>query len=70
MIKVAPKEYHINCLYDEAILYCFQLNIDGNTGWRLPTRDEYNEFRDIPPFSMTSDYHLEVTATCVPVKDI
>lgn len=27
--------------YDEAILYCFSLNIDGKIGWRMPTKSEY-----------------------------
>jgi hypothetical protein len=27
--------------YNDAILYCFSLNIDGKIGWRLPTLDEY-----------------------------
>jgi hypothetical protein len=27
--------------YNDAILYCFSLNIDGKIGWRMPTLDEY-----------------------------
>ena len=27
--------------YDEAVMYCFALNINGKIGWRLPTYDEY-----------------------------
>jgi hypothetical protein len=43
MIEIAPKEYHIRCTYNEAILYCFSLNIDGKTCWRLPRLDEKSE---------------------------
>jgi hypothetical protein len=35
-IEIAPLEYYIVCFYDEAMLYCFQLEIDGKRGWRLP----------------------------------
>lgn len=27
--------------YDEAIMFCFSLDIDGKKGWRLPTRSEW-----------------------------
>ena len=36
-IEIAPEEYwqdRLNWL--DAKLYCFSLNIDGKTGWRLP----------------------------------
>ena len=29
--------------YDNAILYCFSVNIDGKIGWRMPTFYEYIE---------------------------
>jgi formylglycine-generating enzyme required for sulfatase activity len=29
--------------YDEALMYCFMLEVDGERGWRLPTHDEYND---------------------------
>lgn len=38
--EVAPIEYQIRVTHTEAILYCFSLNIDGKTGWRLPTFEE------------------------------
>lgn len=38
--EVAPLEYQIQVTHDEAIMYCFSLNIDGKTGWRLPTFEE------------------------------
>jgi hypothetical protein len=40
MIERAPEEYHKTLTYEEALLYCFSLNIDGKTGWRLPTLRE------------------------------
>ena len=41
--EIAPKESEIEANWDDARLYCFSLNIDGKTGWRLPTREELNE---------------------------
>ena len=42
--EIAPKltEAYIKN-WDDARLYCFSLNIDGKTGWRLPTKEELNE---------------------------
>jgi hypothetical protein len=41
--EIAPKETEIQANWDDARLYCFALNINGKTGWRLPTKDELNE---------------------------
>lgn len=41
--EVAPIEYRVRLTYDEAIMYCFSLNIDGKVGWRLPTLDEVGD---------------------------
>jgi hypothetical protein len=41
--EIAP--VWIKATWDEARLYCFALNIDGNTGWRLPTIAELHEMR-------------------------
>ena len=41
--EIAPKETEIKANWDDARLYCFALNIDGKTGWRLPTKEELNE---------------------------
>lgn len=39
-IEIAPTSE--NWLsYEEAVLYCFALNIDGKIGWRLPTDREF-----------------------------
>ena len=41
--EIAPKETMIRANWNDAKLYCFALNIDGKTGWRLPTKDELNQ---------------------------
>jgi hypothetical protein len=46
--EIAPKSTEIQANWDDARLYCFSLNIDGKTGWRLPTKEELSEI-----------YHLE-----------
>jgi hypothetical protein len=40
-LKLAPKEYHkFQMTLEEARMYCFSLMVDGEVGWRLPTRAE------------------------------
>ena len=39
--EIAPVEYFKKLTLAESQLYCFSLNIDAKTGWRLPTNDEY-----------------------------
>lgn len=76
-IEVAPEEYYIKCSYDEAMMYCFQLEIDSKTGWRLPTNNElfqniYNGIYaryDQPTWSILDSECVGV-ARCVPVRDI
>lgn len=41
--EVAPIEYRVMLTHEEAIMYCFSLNINGEVGWRLPTWDEVNK---------------------------
>ena len=41
--EIAPKETEIQATWDDARLYCFSLNIGGNAGWRLPTKEELTE---------------------------
>lgn len=42
-IELSPTQYETRLSWDNAIFYCFSLNIDGKTGWRLPTIDEITE---------------------------
>lgn len=39
-VELAPEEYRKPLTYEEAIMFCFALDIDGVTGWRMPTLDE------------------------------
>ena len=41
--EIAPKSTELRLTWDEAMLYCFSLEIDGKVGWRLPTKYELNE---------------------------
>lgn len=38
--EIAPKSTEVKLNWDDAKLYCFSLNIEGKTGWRLPTAEE------------------------------
>ena len=38
--EIAPKETEIQANWDDAKLYCFSLNTNNKTGWRLPTIEE------------------------------
>jgi hypothetical protein len=38
--EIAPNRAVKQLNLSDAILYCFSLNIDGVTGWRLPTNSE------------------------------
>ena len=77
MIKLAPKEYWKECLIEEAMLYCFVLNVDGQLGWRLPTAFEAKLQYDLIPETVavwsTSDLSYpwgEITFTVIPVRDL
>lgn len=69
-IEIAPKEYHIRCSYNDALLYCFQLEIDGKTGWRFPTYNEYVEEDIFGWYLSDEDRHLDSQYTIMPVRDI
>ena len=39
-IEISPKEYERTLSWDDAILYCQLLVIDGKDNWRLPNTNE------------------------------
>jgi hypothetical protein len=41
--EVAPKETEIQANWDDAKMYCLFLEVSGETGWRLPTKEELNQ---------------------------
>ena len=41
--EIAPKETEIQANWDDAKLYCFALNTNNKTGWRLPTEEELDQ---------------------------
>lgn len=47
MIELAPASTDVILNWKDANLYCFALNIDGKTGWRLPTMDEMIDISQI-----------------------
>lgn len=67
-IEFAPDYFWNYCTYEEAILYCFQLNIDDKIGWRLPT---YDEWLDYDIFS-DDDWYEQIDGInfIIPVRDI
>lgn len=43
-IEYSPEVYwHSFESYEEAMLYCFQLVIDGKVGWRNPSNEEFDK---------------------------
>ena len=71
MIELAPEEYRQLLPYNEAVMYCFSLNIDGKVGWRLPTRTEFLTRSDIFGWWYSHD---AITRTnrgiVIPVRDL
>jgi formylglycine-generating enzyme required for sulfatase activity len=41
--EIAPKSTEVQLNWEDAVAYCDSLNIDGESGWRLPMIDELNE---------------------------
>ena len=78
-IEVSPKEHWKYLTLEDAILYCFSLNIDNKIGWRLPTSREYEQTTGIPHFALhqaefnrmsKSQLNYDIPLRIVPVRDI
>jgi hypothetical protein len=69
--EMAPKETEIQANWDDANLYCFSLNIDGKTGWRLPTKDELNQIYESENDFVGNNYwsSTEGRGNCTWVQD-
>lgn len=52
--EIAPKSTEIRANWNDARFYCFALNINGKTGWRLPTKEELAEI-----YSSQNDFSRE-----------
>lgn len=67
--EIAPKTTEIQANWDSAVVYCFSLNIDGKTGWRLPNRIEllniYKEENDFDYVFYLSSTKTETDKTWV-----
>lgn len=58
MIEFAPEEYWIDLNWYDAKVYCFALNIDGKTGWRLPTVEEFAEWIEHSEYAGIQDFKV------------
>jgi hypothetical protein len=84
MIEIAPNEYWKYLTLEDAVLYCFSLNIDNKIHWRLPTEEEFydkiigldggawdqSEFVDREELRTTKLLRRYSTHKCIPVRDI
>jgi hypothetical protein len=71
-VQIAPVDYWQALRFDDARLYCFSLNIDGKTGWRLPTKEELIRIlstHDTENYTLywaqEDDCHRDTMADCV-----
>ena len=68
IFEIAPKWTEITATWYDAKLYCFTLNIDGKTGWRLPTKEEldqiYRSKNDFVGISYWSSTERDCDAWC------
>ena len=59
-----------NFTYNEAVVYCFFLEIHGKKGWRLPTKQEYNSSNNIWGWYQDDErQHLLTLYRITPVRD-
>jgi hypothetical protein len=68
-IEIGPASSHA-MRYDEAVLYCFILEIDGKIGWRIPTRDEHLASNAIGWYVHDKAQHFGDLYQVTPVRDL
>lgn len=74
--EICPKEYWLkNCTFEEAVLYCFRLDIDGKKGWVMPYRNDLSLGSNIFVLAVGGIWFHEnkdtlYTMTCVPVRKV
>ena len=68
-IEIGPASSHA-MRYDEAVLYCFILEIDGKIGWRMPTLDEYLGSDAMGWYVHDSCRHYNDLYPVTPVRDL
>lgn len=63
--------------FDEAQMYCFVYQENNLSGWRLPTRDEFEQYINPHPLDpcfiwLAKGYNVDTTKLyrVVPVKDV
>lgn len=56
--------------YNDAMLYCFSLNIDGKIGWRMPTESEYMQTHALGWYMEDDDRDRGGYYKVTPVRDI
>lgn len=54
--EIAPKSVEVKLNWTDARFYCFSLNIDGKTGWRLPSKKELDTF-DMDTHQLENGYY-------------
>jgi hypothetical protein len=77
MIEIAFAEYWKVLTLNEAVMYCFSLNIDGKIGWRFPIYKEVSDTMDDIGITgwwhaadREDDYWEHEKFMIVPVRDI
>ena len=75
MIELSDRKYWLKrCTYNEAIIYCAMLEIDGKKGWRLFKNaiELLYQLEHYPCWLETDfgTYDSTKTYSCIPVRDI
>ncbi len=45
-LQVAPASTHVKMIWDQAVEYCKNLNVDGYSDWYLPSVDEIKTIQE------------------------